>query len=237
RDDYRAVGDEPLMLSAYGPVWVARDRAAGAVAAAKAGAQLVLLDDGFQNPALVKDASLVMVDAVQGFGNGRVIPAGPLREPVAEGLARADAAVLVGPEAACRQTQTRWPALQSLPVIRAGLEPVPTGLPLQGAPVVAFAGIARPEKFFATVRSLGCTIIASHGFADHQPYSAQVIRRLIGEARGQGALLVTTEKDAVRLPPAFRSEVLTVQIRLEPQDWAPIDALIQRIIGAANPVN
>lgn len=228
-DDFRDVGDEPLMLSAYGPVWIARDRAAGAAAAVAAGAELVILDDGFQNPGLIKDASFVMVDATQGFGNGRLIPAGPLREPVAQGLSRADLVVLTGPPEARAAARQRWPDLESRPVLEAELRPLQMGLPLTGEKVVAFAGIATPSKFFDTLRSMGADVIAEHGFADHKPFAPAILRRLLHEARSQDALLVTTEKDSVRLPNSVRREVITVQVALQPVDWTPIDTILARL--------
>ena len=231
-DRFEDVGDEPLMLSANGPVWVARDRVAGARAALHAGAELILLDDGYQNPGLHKDASILMVDAGQGFGNGRVIPAGPLREPVAEGLSRADLAVVLGPEpqrAVCRQS---WPELATLASLDAQLVPQQTGLPLEGEDVMAFAGIGRPQKFFDTLREMGANLIATHAFADHQPFPPAILRRLLKESREASAVLVTTEKDAVRLPQSMRMEILTVQVRLAPVDWTPIDDLVQTLLSA-----
>ncbi len=232
RHEVRDVGDEPLMLAALGTVWVSRDRAAGVRAAAAEGARLVLLDDGFQNPRVFKDRSVLMVDAVHGFGNGRLIPAGPLREPVGRGLARADLVVLVGAPEARRAASTRWPALAAAQVIGAELRPLETGLAVAGEPVLAFAGIARPEKFFETLRGLGARLVATRAFPDHHRYRPAVLRRLVAEARRAGAMLVTTEKDAVRLPPEFRGEVLTVQVMLEPEDWAPIDALVASALPA-----
>ena len=229
-DDFRDVGDEPLMLASYGQVWVAKDRVAGARAAAEAGADLVLLDDGFQNPGLHKDASILMVDAGFGFGNGRLIPAGPLREPVQQGLIRADLTVLVGSEDECAQTLRDWPVLSSARHVTAQMTPLQTGLSLTGAKVVAFAGIARPGKFFQTLRQMGAEIVTAHSFGDHQAYEPKILNRLVREAHGQGAMLVTTEKDAVRLPNNIRREALTVQVALEPSDWAPIDALIGKVL-------
>lgn len=226
RHDVRDVGDEPLLMAALGTVWVSRDRAAGVRAAAAEGARLVLLDDGLQNPRVAKDASIVMVDAVQGFGNGRLIPAGPLREPVRRGLARADLVVIVGSPEARQGALGRWPDLQRAPFLGAELRPLQTGLPLAGEPVVAFAGIGMPEKFFATLRGMGAHLVATRAFPDHHVYRPRAFSRLLGEARKAGAMLVTTEKDAVRLTPDMRREVVTVQVRLEPEDWAPIDALI-----------
>ncbi|MBY8974193.1 tetraacyldisaccharide 4'-kinase [Rhodobacteraceae bacterium NNCM2] len=228
KDTADLVGDEPLLLAQLAPVWVSRDRAAGARAAIAAGATLILLDDGFQNPSLVKDASVLMVDAGQGFGNRHVLPAGPLREPVAPGLARADLVVLVGAEAAQKAARARWPELDS--AIAATLAPMATGLDLAGQRVVAFAGIGRPEKFFETLRSLGAELVAAHGFPDHHVYAPRVLDRILREARGSGSLVVTTEKDAVKLPPAWRREVMALPVRLTPADWAPFDELVAKIV-------
>ena len=232
-DNAADVGDEPLLLAARGLVWVAKDRVAGARRATDAKARLILLDDGFQNPTLIKDAGIVMVDAGAGFGNGRLIPAGPLREPVDEGLSRADLIILVGSDAERAAAVSRWPQLDSLKVIGAELKPLLTGLPIEGEEVVAFAGIGRPEKFFQTLRGMGAKLVATHAFADHQTYAPALIRRMIADARGRGAILMTTEKDAVRLPDSLRREVLTVQVSLEPESWDAIDSLIDRIAGKA----
>lgn len=227
RDGHGDVGDEPLMLASWAPVWVARDRAAGLRAAAEAGAGLILMDDGFQNPHVRPDAVILMVDAVQGFGNGRLIPAGPLREPVEAGLARADLVVLVGSEAERLSAHARWPQLAG--AIPARLSVRETGLSLVGERVLAFAGIGRPGKFFATLRQMGAEIVGTVAFADHCDYPPAVLRRLHRRATSEGAMLVTTEKDAVRLPPAFRREVVVVQVFLELGDWDAIDHLFARL--------
>ncbi|WP_439136890.1 tetraacyldisaccharide 4'-kinase [Roseicyclus sp.] len=223
-------GDEALLLAAFMPVWVAKDRAAGARAAIAAGAQAILLDDGFQNPSLSHDLAVVVVDAHMGFGNGKVIPAGPLREPIAVGLARADLVLSIGDDAAQSRFGARWGASVQVPHVTGTLAPLPTGLPLAGMPVLAFAGIGHPEKFFRTLSALGADLRATHALRDHQPLSDALMQRMLREAKAQGAQVVTTEKDAVRLAPALRAEVMTLPVRLEIADWTALDAAIARIL-------
>lgn len=227
--DAAAVGDEPLLLAAFAPTWIGRDRAAAARAAVAAGAQAVILDDGFQNPGLVKDLSIVVVDAAVGLGNGRVIPAGPLREPAAEGLARADLVLLLGDPSARAAAPGRWPALAGAARIEGALEPLETGMDWRGLRAFAFAGIGRPEKFFATLRGLGADVVEARGFGDHAPYHPRLLARLAHDARAAGAQLVTTEKDAARLPPAFRAQVLTLPVRLRLEDPALLEAALVRL--------
>ena len=218
-------GDEPLLIAAFAPTWVSRDRAAGARAAVDAGAQAILLDDGLQNPTLQKDAALLVVDAATGFGNGRVVPAGPLREPVAAAAARADLMLTIGDPPA--QNAFTDPGL--LPRLRARLAPLQTGMDWDGMAVFAFAGIGRPAKFFATLESLGADLRGRVALDDHQPLTEPLLTRLASDAAGAGAELVTTEKDAARLPPDWRGRMLVLPVRLEPEDWTPIDALFTRL--------
>ena len=221
RHEASDTGDEPLLLAAFAPTWVARDRAEGARAAAATGAQAIILDDGFQNPSIAKDISIVVVDAGVGFGNGYVIPAGPLREPIATGLARADLTLTIG------HGEVTLP--DRPPRLRGHLEPLATGMDWRDQPVFAFAGIGRPEKFFETLRGLGADICGTASLADHQPLGPALLKRLGDRAARLSAQPVTTEKDAVRLPAALRGKVMTVPVRLVLEDWTPFDTALQQV--------
>jgi len=218
RHDAAQVGDEALLLAAAAPAWIARDRAAGARAAVAAGARCLLLDDGLQNPTLAKDLSLLVIDGGYGFGNG---------EPLDAGLARADAVVLMGEDGA-----GVTPLLAGKTVLRARLVPENAGA-LAGRAVVAFAGIGRPAKFFATLEGIGARLAARHAFADHHPYRAAELQRLLAEAQAAHAVLVTTAKDAVRLPAEWRARVEVLSVTAEFDDFAALDRLIERVSAQA----
>ncbi len=230
RHGAREVGDEALLLARCAPAWVARDRPAGCRAAAADGAQAIIMDDGFQNPSLAKDISLLVVDGAYGFGNGRVMPAGPLREPVEAGLARADALVLIGADGAGVVERVGGFSRNSVPILRAKIEPGPEAARLAGKPVLAFAGIGTPEKFFTTLRDIGCRVEQAHAFPDHYPYDGGEVERLRKDARALDALLVTTAKDFVRLPPAARQDIEVLTITVEWEDEAAVDDILERLM-------
>ncbi len=220
-------GDEPLLLAAHAPTIVSPDRVAGAKLAAAHG-DVIVMDDGLQNPSLAKDFRIAVVDAAAGVGNGLCIPAGPLRAPLRVQNKFIDMVLLVGNGAA--------PAGISAPVLRARLVPDPAASSrLSGRPVLAFAGIGRPEKFFETLREAGALLSKTVGFPDHHPYDPAAIRALLAEAERLGLTVVTTEKDRVRLKNVLggadlaRIDVLPVTMEFE--DRAEIAELLRNAIA------
>jgi tetraacyldisaccharide 4'-kinase len=218
------VGDEPLLLAAASPVVVSRNRGEGARLAMEHGADVIVMDDGHQNFTLAKDLSLVVIDAEQQFGNGFILPAGPLREFVNQGLARADAVVVVG---------DGGPALTgySGPILRAHLTHVDVP-ELAGRRVVGFAGIGRPEKFFRSLRAFGAEIVATKRFGDHHIYTSSEIARLKGTAREAHALLVTTEKDYVRMTEVEREGIATLPVRAAIDNAKALELLLDRLCAS-----
>ena len=215
------VGDEPLLLAATAPTIVAKDRAAGARLAIANGAARLIMDDGLQNPTLQKTLSLLVIDGGFGFGNGRVLPAGPLREPVAAAAARCACAVLIGADTC--HARAALPA--SLPVLTAHIAPI-SPVPLNNLRIVAFAGIGRPEKFFASLRACGAMIMASLSLPDHHRYSHADCAHLADLAAQHQAVLVTTEKDQVKLTDPFRQACIVVKAELVFDTPDQLDALL-----------
>ncbi len=214
------IGDEPLLLAQYAPCVVARDKAFGAEFADRHGADVIVMDDGHQNPVLRKHLSVVVVDAQTGFGNRKIVPAGPLREPVLGGLRRAHAVILVG-EGSPRLYGFRGQ------IFRVRLQPH-IDPDLKVTPLLAFAGIGHPRKFMQSLRDQGLDVKALKGFPDHHRYSSQQIARLHAKAKSIGARLVTTEKDYVRLPPKLRKGISFVPIRAAFDDPEGFEALLDR---------
>jgi tetraacyldisaccharide 4'-kinase len=218
------VGDEPLLLARVAPTIVARDRVAGAAAAKEAGASVVVMDDGFQNPSLAKDYSVVVIEADRGIGNGRLLPAGPLRAPLAAQLAKADEILIIGDGTAARPILNSA-AERGTPVSRGRLVPDPAAVAACPGPVLAFAGIGNPDKFFATVEAAGIAAPVRRAFPDHHRYTAAEAMALVREAERDSLMLMTTEKDAVRLAgddalAALRERVsvLPVTLAMENED-------------------
>lgn len=226
------VGDEPLLIAARGPCWVGKRRLSVATAAVLDGARCIVMDDGLQNPTVKKDLSLLVIDGGFGFGNGRVLPAGPLRETVREAAAKAQAAVLIG------EDETGALALlpPAMPVLHARLMPAPeTARRLKGVKCLAFAGIGRPEKFFATLRELEAEVAATRSFADHHPFTPHDMERLAKEASRRAARLITTQKDYARIPIDWRSRVDVLTVRLAFEEETALASLLAPLLAIAPP--
>jgi tetraacyldisaccharide 4'-kinase len=229
------VGDEPLMLARAAGVWIARDRLAGARAAATAGVQALVMDDGHQNTSLAKALSLVVVDGETRdgewpFGDGAVFPAGPMREPLAAGLARADAVVLLMPADLAEPDGELLRQFGATPVLVARLEPL--GPPPPG-PQLGFAGVGKPWKVERALAAAGCDLVDFIPLPDHATYDEALLKQLAAQAEAAGAGLVTTEKDWARLPPAWRERVAAWPVRARFDDEAALDALLARAVGQA----
>ncbi len=224
------VGDEPLLLARIAPCWVGSDRVGSARSAVQAGADTLILDDGLQNPGLVKDLSFAVVDGESGFGNGLCVPAGPLRAPVSAQLPFVQALIVLGGDDAAA---SRIAALaRGKPIIRASLEPdALAAAPLIGREVVAFAGIARPEKFYATLRRVGAQIVATHDFADHHAYTQREIEALVEEAGRRGAILATTEKDVARLSARQARAIVALPVTLRFEEPASVRRILRQALA------
>lgn len=227
--DAAAVGDEPLLLARSGPTVIARDRAVGARYLETHGVDVIVMDDGLQNPDVAPTASLLVVDGGGGFGNGRVMPAGPLREPLADALARVDAVALVGED----RLGLEGALAPIKPVMRACLEPLPGTERFAGTRVLAFAGIGRPAKFAETLAEAGAEVVELADFPDHHRWRAEEVMALVEQANRLGAIPVTTEKDAVRLPAEARAMVEVFPVALVWWDPAPVAAWVRAAVTEA----
>jgi tetraacyldisaccharide 4'-kinase len=225
------VGDEPLMLARTVPVAVARERIDGLALAKSQAATAIVMDDGFQNPTIVKDASLIVIDAHRGLGNGCVFPAGPLRAPLPPQIARTDALIVVGEGTAAEAVAAAVVALDK-PVLTAQLKADDAALSgLRGQRVLAFAGIGDPERFFRTLRANGVEVVDQRAFADHHPFTQSEIETLVAEARRNALILVTTEKDLARLRigaglPRWAQSIVPFPVKLEFDDVARLHRFV-----------
>ena len=208
--DAGMVGDEPLLLAARAPTWVSHDRAAGARAAVAAGASVIVMDDGLQNGDLAHDWDLIVIDGGVGFGNGLLMPAGPLREPIAAGVARARFAIIIGDD----RCDAAAALGDDVPILRARLKALGPRDKWAGRRVLGFAGIGRPEKFFETLRALDVALVDEVAFSDHHPYEIAEVEALRRRAGELDAVLVTTEKDFIRIPAGERSGIEALPVEL-----------------------
>lgn len=207
------VGDEALLLARTAPTWVGARRADVAKHATEDGASVLIMDDGFQNPSLAKDLSLLVVDAEYGFGNGRVCPAGPLREPIKNAASRAHAVISLGGSLSEN--------VMNLPAFVGYTEPTSNATDIHGERVVAFGGIGRPEKFFNSLKAAGAELTETILFPDHHPFSDAEIKNVLAKAKTQNSIAITTEKDFVRIPAALRTDIMYFPVRLR---WEQADA-------------
>ena len=219
-DSFEDVGDEALMMALYGPTWISRNRHTGIKSAIKAGANVIILDDGFQNNVVQKDFSILVIESSIGFGNGFLIPAGPLRETVPRGLKKTDLIIMIGEQANQSISKKHAWLMKRVPTIKGSLIPKPSNINLKGKTVIAFAGIAHPEKFKTTLESLGAVILNFQSFANHKPFKIKKLKQLIIEAQKTEAILITTEKDLVRIPNNLQHKfrALKVELKLHHED-------------------
>ncbi len=212
------VGDEPLILSEQAPVVVNADRYAGAELAVKEGADCIIMDDGFQNPGLYKDLSFLVFDGHYGIGNGKIIPAGPLRETFEDGAKRADALIILGKDKHDLVKRTK------LPVFFGHTEPVQTTV--GNTDVVAFAGIGHPQKFYHTLKLQGYNVVKTVDFPDHHFYTKDELENILNEAKKLNAEVYTTSKDFVKIPSLYHKSINMLEVAVV---WDKPDALLKFI--------
>jgi tetraacyldisaccharide 4'-kinase len=228
RDTASDVGDEALLLVEKAPTWVSVNRHLGAQEAMDSGANIVIMDDGFQNPVIYKDFSFLVIDGVVGLGNKQVMPAGPLRENLGSGLSRADAVVIIGEDKTGAAEYVR--RLTDVPILSARLAADENNPDIKGKKVSAFAGIGRPQKFKETLEAGGAVIEGWMEFPDHFPYDEEDLKEIVAQAEERGLLLLTTTKDHVRLPNSLRQKVRTFSVHLVWQNPAEVVPLIEQAL-------
>lgn len=219
------VGDEPLLLAKILPTVVAKNRVAGARFAIRNGAKAIIMDDGFQNPTIAKTLSLLVIDGAVGLGNGRIVPAGPLRESLHSGVARADAVVMLNPA-------DTLPALPHEKLLLFAKTVVKNGERFKGKRLLAFCGIAYPRKFFDALAALGATLVEKVVFADHHLFTENEIKDLVARAAKQQAMLATTAKDAARLTPESLARVEVLDMVVEFDAPAKLIELLDKALVA-----
>jgi len=228
RDTAYDVGDEALLLVEKAPTWVSGNRPLGAQEAMDSGANIVVMDDGFQNPVIYKDFSIVVIDGIVGLGNRQVMPAGPLREKLKYGLGRADAIVIVGEDRTDAAGHIR--RFTAVPVLEASLAADDGNPDIKGKKVFAFAGIGRPQKFRETLEAGGASIAGWTEFPDHFPYDEEDLKIIVDAAGAEGALLLTTTKDHVRLPESLRRKIQKFSVHLAWKNPSEIVPLIEQAL-------
>jgi len=231
-DNVARVGDEPLLLAQIAPTWISKDRVKGAIAMVEAGAKTILMDDGFQNPSLLKDINLCVIDGTYGIGNGRVMPAGPLREEFEHSLQKSNAIVIMGTDRAGMAERIKA-ITPDIVLLKAQVTAKLTNFNILNQPIHAFAGIGHPDKFFNMLGELGCDIIKATPFADHHIYKDTEISQLVEVAEADKALLLTTEKDYVRLDTKWKNAVKPLGISVTWDDEALLTALLEPVINFA----
>lgn len=228
RDTAYDVGDEALLLVDKAPTWVSTNRPLGAQEAMDSGANIVIMDDGFQNPVIYKDFSFLVIDGIVGLGNKQVMPAGPLRERIKFGLSRADCIVIIGEDKTGAAEYIR--RVVDVPILFASLVAEETNPDVKGKKVFAFAGIGRPEKFRESLEEAGAIIEGWAAYPDHFPYDDEDLKVIVAAADAQGAMLMTTTKDHVRIPEKLRQKVQKFSVKLVWKNPSEVVPLIEQAL-------
>ena len=223
------VGDEALLLAKVAPTWISKNKISGIKASLINKPNLILMDDGLQNHSIYKTFSILVVDGYSGFGNGMVFPSGPLREPVTRVLKRVNVVVIIGRDRFGIKGQL-LKMDQSVEILNADIVPLPAAMNLKDKPIVAFSGIGCPEKFFLTLDEFGFETIFKKGFPDHHYYSIKELSKLRKQAEKSGAILVTTEKDWVRLPNEQKKGINYIETTLNWKDQDALASILKNLV-------